>query len=227
MDDRIRMKQEAGKSVRDFNTQHPSEIEGHAATAAELAQAVDQMDELSTQFETGVREASAATQEKVRVLGVLADSFLRPIAAIARGNGAFDPALVRRFIAPNKSSDQATYLGAARSILTLATEQKAIFVGDGMPESFVEDFGKTLEQYDAVVRRVNTNQQLHVQARAQLASVARQILRLLKRLDGINRARFRNDPHLYQAWLAARNVAWPVGSAAKAAAKAKGKTESA
>jgi len=96
-----------------------------------------------------------------------------------------------------------------------------------MPATFVEDFGKTLAAYDAVVTLINTNHQLHVQARAELVVVGRQIMRLIKRLDGINQARFRNDPHLHEAWMAARNVAWPTATAARRASKPKDKQDSA
>jgi hypothetical protein len=215
MDDRIRFKHDVGKSVRDFNRQHPSEIEGLTAAAAELETAVDQMDELFSQFDTGKREAAAAKREKDRTLEALHRDFLLPIAAIARGNSELDPGLARRFRAPAKSLDKTAFIGAARAIRSLAEEHKAVFIRDGMPATFVEDFGKALEEYDVVAATANTNRQLHVQARAQLAAVAKRVMLLLKRMDGINRTRFRKDPHLYQAWLAARNVTWPVVNQAR------------
>jgi hypothetical protein len=221
MDDRIRMKHLTGKSVRDYSLEHPSDIEGHSTTVAELGQVLDRMDVVSSMFETGQREAGAANEEKERLILTIHADYLRPIAAIARGNGALDPALARRFVAPSVRRDRTAYLGAARSILALASEQKAIFIGDGMPATFVEDFGTALAAYDAAASSVNTNEQLHVQARAELKTLAGRVMRLIKRLDGINRARFLKDPHLFEAWQAARNVGWPATAAVKTANKAK------
>ncbi len=212
MDDRIRMTQYTGKSAVDFLNGHPSEIEGHIAAAQELGETVRRMDEVSALFETGIREEAAAIKEKVRLLDVVQDDFLLPIAAIARGNADLDPAIARRFRAPARASDRAAFLGTARSIRALAEVHKVVFVRDGMPESFTVDLDATLSAYDATVTAVNTNRQLHVQARAELGTLATKVMKLLKRLDGINRTRFRKEPHLYQAWQAARNVAWPVAT---------------
>ena len=210
MDDRIRLKQHVGKSVRDFTNQHPSEIEGHAATATQLSTVVDRMDQLFSLFETGQREVRAATREKDRLLDVIRREFLLPLAAIARGNSTLDPGLARRFRAPKPGGDQSAYLGAARAIRALGEEHNTLFIRDGMPASFVEDFEQALDAYDAAAAVANTNRQLHVQSRAELRVQSQGVMTLIRRLDGINRTRYRKDPHLYQAWLAARNVAWPV-----------------
>ncbi|MEO8140845.1 MAG: hypothetical protein ABI742_14415 [Gemmatimonadota bacterium] len=219
MDDRIRQMHQAAKSVRDFTNQHPSDIEGHAATAAELSQAVDRMDNAMAMFETGTREAAAAKKETNRLLGVIHNDFMLPIAAIARGNGAFDPGLARKFRAPSPRRDRVAFIGAAQSVKELAEGAKTIFIIDGMPATFVEDFGGTLSAYNVAATAFNNNYQLHVQALAELKLLTGQVMRLMKRLDGINRARFRKDQHLFSAWQAARNVSWPAGTAAKAAAK--------
>lgn len=210
MDDRIRNKLYVGKSARDFLNQHPSEIEGHAAVAAELNRTVTRMDEVLAQFETGKREAAAAHREQARLVGVIQEEFLLPIAAIARGNSSLDPGIPKRFRAPNRSGDKPAYIGAARSIMALAEEHKAVFIRDAMPDSFVGDLGKTLDEYAAAATVVNNNRQLHVQARSELQGLARQLMAQIKRLDGIHRTQFRKEPHLFQAWMAARNVAWPV-----------------
>jgi hypothetical protein len=210
MDDRIRMTRYTGKSAVDFLGGHPSEIEGHVAAAQELHQTVSRMDEVFAMFETGRREEAAAIQEKVRLLDVVQDDFLLPIAAISRGNADLDPATARRFRAPARASDKAAYLGTARSIRALAEVHKAVFVGDGMQDGFTVELDATLAAYDAAVTAANINRQLHVQARAELGALATRVMKLLKRLDGINRVRFRKEPHLLEAWKAARNVAWPV-----------------
>jgi hypothetical protein len=173
------------------------------------------MDDLFSQFETGRREFAAAKRDQDRILEMIHHEFLLPIAAIARGNSALDPGLARRFRAPEKGRDKTAYIGAAHAIMALANDHKPVFIRDGMQPTFVEEFGKTLEAYDAAATTANNNRQLHVQARAELKVQAKQVMALIKRLDGINRTLFRKDPHLYQAWLAARNVAWPVVNQAR------------
>lgn len=210
MDDRIRMKLYVGKSAVDFLGAHPSEVEGHIATSKDLSDTVARMDVVFALFDTGLREEAAAVREKVRLLAVVQDDFLVPFAAIARGNGDLDPATARRFRAPKRASDKAAYLGSARSIRALAEEHKAVFVRDGMPDSFTADLDTTLSALETAASAVNTNRQLHVQARSELRGLASKVMKLLKRLDGINRTRFRKEPHLLEAWQAARNVAWPV-----------------
>jgi hypothetical protein len=209
MEDRIRIRHDVGKSARDFTNEHPSEIEGHTATALELNRAVDRMDEQVGVFEQGHRDAAAATEERDRLIDLIFAEYLRPIAAISRGNAELDPATARRFRAPARDAAQGEFLGAARSVAALAEEQKAVFVRDGMPASFVADLTQALDDYEAAATKGNNARQLHVGARAELGTLARQVMQLLRRLDGINRYRYRNDPHLYAQWQAARNAAWP------------------
>ncbi len=209
MEDRIRNKLYVGKSARDFLNQHPSEIEGHVAVAAELNATVDRMDATLAEIETGRREFDAAIREKDRQQGAIHAEFLLPIAAIARGNSALDPGIARRFRVPARNGDKTAYVAAAHAILALAEEHQAVFLRDGMPASFVEDLGKALDEYAVTATAVNNNRQLHVQARAELRVLSRQMMGQIKRLDGINRVRFRKTPHLLQAWMTARNVAWP------------------
>ncbi len=172
-----------------------------------MALATGELDE--TRLFATLAEVDAATREKDRLQDLIHGEFLLPMSAIARGNSTLDPGLARRFRAPLRSGDKSVYMGTARSILTLAVEHKPLFLRDGMPESFVEDLGQALDDYAAAATAVNTSRQLHVQARAELKVLGRQLMASIKRLDGINRSRFRKQPQLFQAWMAARNVAWP------------------
>jgi hypothetical protein len=56
---------------------------------------------------------------------------------------------------------------------------------------------------------------------ADLKSVTKEIVRLLRRLDGINRKRWQDSPELLAAWLSARDVAYPRKPTAAAVARAK------
>ena len=217
MEDRIRLRLIVGKSARDFANQHPSEVEGHAATATELGKTVDRMEELVASIERGHRDATGATQEKQRLLGVVHREFLKPMAAIARGNGTLDPQVGLLFRTPDRGADSSAYLGAARTMARQAEGHKPLFVRDGMPETFVQDLDKVLDDVDAAVTAFNNARSVHVGSRAELASLAKEVMVLIKRLDGINRYRYRKDPQGFAAWQTARNVAWPISVPVKQA----------
>ncbi len=209
MNGRISNTYEVGKSSLDFLDLHIALIGSHLTLVNELRGIVARIGVVLTDCETGDREAAAANLDKARLLDVLHGRYLLPIAAIARGNAALDPAIARRFRAPKKGSNRTAYIGATHAVMTLAEEHKAVFIGDKMPEDFVAGMGRTIEEFAAAEIIVHNNHQLHVGARAELRPLARQVMALLKRFDGIFRSLFADQPREFAAWMSARNFPYP------------------
>jgi hypothetical protein len=82
-----------------------------------------------------------------------------------------------------------------------------------MSEESLEELSQMLQAYEQAVSDANAGLRAHTGARAELQSLARDLMRMLQQLDGIVLYRFRQEPEVQGAWKSARNIAWPVGEA--------------
>jgi len=206
----IRRKLTMATRVRDFNRAHPDGGEGHTLMLALLEDRLTRAEALATQQRSGYLAVRSAATRKLELRRTIREEHLEHLARIGRAAGTEQPELAKRFQLPRQNVDSQTFLASARASAAEAAAQKAIFVRDGMPETFLEDLAKALSEYEAAGNELNAGMALHIGARADLEAVAAEIMQIVKRLDGINRYRFRGDAELKAAWKSAQDVAWPL-----------------
>ncbi len=90
-----------------------------------------------------------------------------------------------------------------------AEKYQALFSEDGLSPKILEELRQALAAYREAAAGKLQGVSRHIGARSQLKASAKEALELVRRLDGINQYRFRDDPELLAAWLAARDVSWP------------------
>ena len=91
-----------------------------------------------------------------------------------------------------------------------AAGRKALLIGEGLPETFLEDLNAALDGYAEAVNQKDIGRASHVGARAELEALTKEMGLLVRRLDSINRYRFSNDGELLAAWMSVKDVAWPL-----------------
>jgi len=84
--------------------------------------------------------------------------------------------------------------------------EKAVLVKHGLSDTLLDDLATTVAEFEGSITATNTSREEHIAARAELQQVGDEVLQLVQMMDGINRYRFRNDPHLLVAWEAAKHV---------------------
>ena len=100
-------------------------------------------------------------------------------------------------------------------MLFLHKAHRDLFLASGMSPESLEELNRQLAAYQEEVGEANAGRRAHTGARAELRAVTRQLMRLLKQLDGIVVYRFRDRADLLGSWKSARNVAWPLPEPAK------------
>lgn len=90
-----------------------------------------------------------------------------------------------------------------------AAPHKDVFVTLGLGDSFLEDLGQSVTDFDQATDDSHTGRRDHVGARAELDVVAEDCVKLTRLLDGLYRIRFRNDAESLAAWQSSKNVAGP------------------
>jgi hypothetical protein len=91
-----------------------------------------------------------------------------------------------------------------------ASAHREILIRYGMPESFLDELGATLDRFEQALNEKHNGRAAHVGARAELEAVTSEIMLDVRQLDALNRFFFRNDAESLAAWKSARDVAWPL-----------------
>ncbi len=195
--------------VYEFSKQHLSEIKGYIAAVTQLGVQLERVQILTTQSEAGDLAEDASTARKAELRRAIEVEHLEHIVRIAHSVTPGDPELKKRFRMPRRGMSHQAFLPAARALAAEAAARKELLTGDGLPETFLEDLNAALDGYADAVNQKNLGRASHVGARADLRVLTKEMGLLVRRLDGINRYRFRADRELLAAWKSVKDMAWP------------------
>ena len=206
MNAKVRRKLDMGARALEFGHAHPLESPGYAATMVRLEERLGRADMLATQQRDGILAVRAATTHKRELMGKMRRAHLTHLARIAEEAGSELPELPQKFqLKPGKGSYRA-FRTAARGMQVEAHGLRHELVKHGLVEPLLDDLGRLLDEFDAVVERGQEARRVHVGASAQLKVVADEVVRLVKALGGLNRYRFANEPDLLAQWESASSV---------------------
>ena len=205
----IRRKLAMASRVRDFCRTHPSTSEGFTQALAKLEERLARAEELLAQQGTGFVTRRASTKVKRELRKTIRENHLRHLVRIARGSEGEITDLPKRFWLPAASLNSATFLASAKVMAEQAANYKDLFIRDGMPATFLEDLHTILAEYEGAVNGQFAGAALHIGAKADAAAISKELMGLVKRLDGIILVQFENEPELKAAWRAAKDVSWP------------------
>jgi hypothetical protein len=177
-----------GARALEFGHAHPLESAGYAATMVRLEERLGRADMLATQQRDGILAVRAATGHKRELVGKMRRAHLTHLARIAEEAGSELPELPQKFLLkPGKGSYRA-FRTAARGMQVEAQGLRQELVKHGLVEPLLDDLGRLLDEFDAVVERGQEARRVHVGASAQLKVVADEVVRLVNG-PGVGRAR--------------------------------------
>ena len=186
-----RMRLDMIRRVHTLSLKYPSTSVGYVDVVRRLGDRLARAESLAAQQETGDLQADAATARKDSLRAVIESEYLEHLVRIAREALPEDPELRNRFRLPGHGVNRQE------------------FVADGMAETFVADLEGLLTQYLEALNQKSLGEAQRVGAVAELPEVAKELMQLVRRLDGINRKRWQKNPELLAAWRSAKDVTWP------------------
>ncbi len=222
METRQRQVMEAFTRVRLFTDEHP--VTGaltYASARDMLDDVLQRMRALATAQLRGRELSRAERRRQQDQVSALLDGYIRPIVTIARaqiapGSDVGLPAALRM---PKLPIRPTALLEFCDHMIAAAREHEAVFVANGLPADFLEQFAAAREALVRVTAERVSQVGAHVAARAALRVQLTRGRRAVERLDAIVRASFRADPATLDAWRIAKRVqALPGGAPASAAA---------
>ncbi len=195
-----------GTRALKFNVAHPDTEPSSAAVVVKLEGLVARANEQATAQRDGfiqVRAASARKEELRRAMLAVPIAHLADVGEVAaREEHELDK--VFRF-RPGASTFLA-FRAAARGMASAAETHKEALARHGLSAAVLEEFGRMLDQFDAAVEMGNAGRDAHIGATQELDTVAKEIVRTVRVMDGRNRQRFAQDAQLLGAWLGASRV---------------------
>jgi hypothetical protein len=196
--------------VRDFCRTHPDPTNaGYTAATERLEDRLIRIQALSEQQVSGhltVTGAVASTEDLRR--DIQETMFL--LIGLARAASQEEPELRAGLTRLPVNVSHQEVVTRGRVAIATATSHRDLLLKYGLPENLLEEFGKRLDEFEAVVNDRNAGRAAHVGARADLSAVKQEIMDLVRQLGAINRYRYRKDAESLAAWTSARNVAWPL-----------------
>ncbi len=159
------------------------------------------------------REAQVGRHNEVRLRIIQLP--LRHLAGVAASLEGEQPELATAVGKSVSRMDAQHFLASLRSVVTTIQAQHDTLRSQGMAEETLPTLTAMLAEYEQAVSDANAARRAHTGARAEMHALGRELMVLVRQLDGLVVFHFRNKPDVLGAWKSARNVAWPVGEVLK------------
>ena len=135
---------------------------------------------------------------------------LRHLSRVAEALQAAQPQLAAAIGQSVHQMSGELFLATVHSIAATAESSQALLQQEGLSEGTVTDLKALLEAYEAALKEAGAGRRAHTGARAEMQVLGRDLMRMVKQLDGIVQFHYRAQPEVLGAWASARNFAWPV-----------------
>jgi len=192
--------------VRDFCDTNPSTDPSFVSVLGRLKEAINRMVALGSRQVSGILSRHASIVNRQQIRRRLRNDLLRHLVTIAQDASAEKPGLGNQFEVPGSNLSNARFHAASKAMLELGVAEKEVLVKHGLSDKLLDDLALAVAEYEGSITATNTSREDHIGARAELQQVSDEVVQLVQMMDGINRYRFRGDPHLLVAWEAARHV---------------------
>ena len=205
----LRRRLEMAGRVRDFLRAHKTDAVGEGLGLAKLEELIARAEALDAQQRAGIVTTRLSTKHREGLRRALQSKLLLYLRALG---GLGDPengeAAVQFQVPPSNASHQAL-LTAGRDMLEKAKGQKDVLLSRGMPPTLLDDLAGVLGGLEKTIEATRAGRRDHVGASADLQTVAAEIKKQVRALDGMVRYRFGDSAELMGAWRSARNVLGP------------------
>ena len=192
--------------VRDFCETNPSTDPSFVSVLGRLKEAINRMVALGSRQVSGILSRHASIVNRQQIRRRLRNDLLRHLVTVAQDASADKPGLGNQFEIPGSNLSNARFHAASKAMLELGVAEKEVLVKHGLSDKLLDDLATAVAEYEGSITATNTSREDHIGARAELQQVSDEVVQLVQMMDGINRYRFRGDPHLLVAWEAARHV---------------------
>ena len=209
MNAQLRRRLEMAGRVRDFLRAHKTDGVGEGLGLAKLEELIGRAEALDTQQRAGVVTTRLSTKHRKGIRRALQSKLLLYLRALGGLGDPENGEAAVQFQVPPSNASHLALLTAGRDMLEKATGQKDVLLSRGMPPTLLDDLAGALGGLEKTIESTRAGRRDHVGASADLQTVAAEIKKQVRALDGMVRYRFGDNAELMGAWRSARNVLGP------------------
>jgi hypothetical protein len=198
-------KYQMGLGSYELTAQHPLADPEGAEAVTRLQALLQRFRELAAeQHEAGVT-GRANVQRQAEIRQVVARDHLPHLANVGRLAGRDLPELVRTFT-PRRIKTHLQFRTVTGSMFDAARSNQDALRKHGLSVTMLDDLEKVLAEYDALGEALNRHHTTRAGASVDLHRVAKDIVAVVRVLDGHNRLRWRDDARMLAAWRTASTI---------------------
>ncbi len=142
---------------------------------------------------------------------------MRHLAGIAAAIRAEEPALSAAIGRPLHQATRQQFLASVASIVATIQAHHDLLRANGMAEETPATLTRLLAEYEQAIGDADAGRRTHTGANAEMRTLRKELMLLVRQLDGLVIFHFRDKPDVLGAWKSARNIAWPEPDPAKPA----------
>jgi hypothetical protein len=203
---RTRRKINMGIRVLEFGRLHPDPSPAYIAAMARLKERLTRAEQLARQEISGWSDVHAATGQKKKLRLLIRRSYLDHLVSVAEAASVEEPSLAIKFVYPKDATTYQAFYTAASGIAAEAETWKDLLLRHGLSEEVLSELNAALDEFQAAERQGDLGRLAHVGAGAELVVIARQVLQVVRVMNGVVRLRFKHQTELLAAWESASNV---------------------
>jgi hypothetical protein len=201
--------------ARDFATSHPIADGSFNTVLQRLDAAVTAGDDMVMQESLGQVGEHAAVARRLGLRMAVVNR-LRRLVAIARLAAKTEPDLAGNFVVPNAKGPGKVFVLSARGMLNSALPHKDLFVSLGVGDTFFDDLGHDIDQYEGTTLSAHDGRSGHVVAGAELVTTVRECMGDVRILGTFFVEHYPKGSEILAGWRSASNIAGPFRRAAPA-----------
>src|SRR5437016_4755249 len=209
MNAQLRRRLEMAGRVRDFLRAHKTDAVGEGLGLAKLEELIARAEALDAQQRAGIVTTRLSTKHREGLRRALQSKLLLYLRALGGLGDPENGEAAVQFQVPPSNASHVALLTAGRDMLEKATGQKDVLLSRGMPPTLLDDLAGALGGLEKTIESTRAGRRDHVGASADLETVAAEIKKQVRALDGMVRYRFGDNAELMGAWRSARNVLGP------------------
>ena len=209
MDGRMQLKLAMFGRLQNFLQTYPPGDEPATQVVARFTEGLRRLRALVVEQQQGEgeREAQHAKQRELRER--MSGGPLRHLSRIGRSldseQAEVTVALVRRTQVMSHERFRAT----VRNVVATIEREHDLLRANGMAERTLDELNGLIAEYEQAARDANAGLLVHTGARGEMQALSRELMQVVRQLDGIVVYHAGKDAKILSAWRSARNVAWP------------------
>jgi hypothetical protein len=183
----------------------PSTDPGYLLVMGRLGETLTRAKAMSAQQQNGITGARGAREMRNALQRSLRRELIPALVRIGGVLAKDRTDLAAKFRFPRQASNQ-VFLVSVKGLLAEAESQREALIKEGMSETLLADFAASVDAFEAASDAARDSRRDHISATADLDLIAKDLLELVRVVDGINRYRFRKDPEAMAAWNAVKGL---------------------